>query len=122
MTKRLDSTAGTVSYDNLLFAIDIPVKQKPVTVISGSGVLAKGSALAIDSNGKMNILGTASCTANCILAEDVDATSADVQAMAFITGHFNKQKLTVKSAYTITDADVEAFRGKGIILSDSLSV
>lgn len=176
MTKRLDSTAGTVSYDNLLFAIDIPVKQKPVTVISGAGVLAKGTALAMDAAGKMSILGTtktagyykvlatipgaikvvasgavtgeinlASVTpvigtytpvagdyvlyqaadkleANCILAEDVDATSADTQAMAFIKGHFNKQKLVVKSAYTMTDADVEAFRAKGIILSNSFSV
>lgn len=122
MVKRLDSTAGTVAYDNLIFSTDLPVLQKPVTVKSGAGVLAKGTALAIDADGKMNILGTASCTANCILAEDIDATSADAQAMAFITGHFNKQKLVVKAAYTVTDADVEAFRGKGIILSDAVTV
>lgn len=122
MTKRLDSVAGTVTYDNLVFSTDVQILKKPIIVKSGAGVLVKGTALAIDSSSKMNILGTASCTANCILAEDIDATSADTQAMAFISGHFNKQKLTVANAYTVTNADVEAFRNAGIFLSDAVTL
>jgi len=120
MTKRLDSVAGEVEFDNLINSIDIPVKQKPVKVLSGQGKLKRGTALAINSAGKMAILGTSNCTANCILAEDVDATSADVQAMAFIKGHFNSNMLTVKADYIMSATDKENFRKVGILLSDCI--
>lgn len=122
MTTRLDSVAGSVEFDNLINSIDIPVKQKPVIIASGAGLLKTGTALAIDTTGKMHILGTADCKANCILAENIDATSAEIQAMAFANGHFNGNKLSVKDGYTITDADKESFRTVGILLSDCFSV
>lgn len=177
MTKRLDSNAGTVEFDNLIHAIDIPVKKQTLTIASGEGKLAKGTAIALNENGKGVILGTkktagyievdaktagalkvvasgagtgeinaASVTpvvdssytpaandyvlyqaaddyeANCILAEDIDATSADATAQVFVNGHFNKNKLTYKSGYTLTAAAREEFRALGILLSDIFEI
>ena len=130
MTKRMDQTAGTVSFDNLIHAIDIPVKKQTLTIASGEGKLAKGTAIALKSNGKGVILGTTetvgqetvTCEANCILAEDIDATSADVVAQVFVNGHFNKNKLVFKTNYTLTAAAREKFRALGILLSDIVEI
>lgn len=71
----------------------------------------------------MHILGTTvasdTATANCILAEDVDATS-ETAALAYRTGHFATNKLIVKDEYTMTAADKEALRDVGILLSDAM--
>ena len=91
-----------------------------VTVASGQGKLARGTALAVNADGKAVILGTASATANWILAKDVDATSSDVVTVAYREGHFNTDQLIVKGGYTITEADKAEYRQKNIILSDSL--
>lgn len=117
---RLDANVGDVNFDNLLYSTEPSADVFGITVKSGQGILTRGTALAIDADGKMSILGTASTTANCILSETVDATSADATAAAYRTGHFNTQKLIVKSGYTLTAADKEAFRSKGILLSDAV--
>ena len=91
-----------------------------VTVASGQGKLARGTALAANADGKAVILGTASATANWILAKDVDATSGDVVAVAYREGHFNADQLIVKDSYTITTKDKDDFRTHNIILSESL--
>lgn len=119
MAEQLNRTVADVEFDNLVnsaFKTDV----FGVTVASGQGVLKRGTALALNAAGKAVILGTADATANCILAKDVDATSADAVAMAYREGHFNTGALIVKSAYTLTAADKEAFRTKNIILSDEL--
>lgn len=55
--------------------------------------------------------------ADCVLCDAVDATSAAVDAVVYRTGHFNTDALKVKTSYTLTDADKDAFRAKGILLS-----
>lgn len=120
MTTRLDGTVASVEYENLIYSTTPATDTFTVTVVSGQGKLKRGTALAINADGKMAILGTSSTTANCVLAEDVDATSADATTVAYRTGHFNANALTVKSGYTITAADKEAFRGKGILLSTAV--
>ena len=72
------------------------------------------------------ILGTAAAsnetlTANCILAEDVEVgTDADVQALVYLSGHANANKLAVASSHTITAAEIEAFRAAGIYLENAM--
>lgn len=60
--------------------------------------------------------------ANCILAEAID-TGAEagtaVTALAYRTGHFNRNKLTVKAEYTMTEVDEENLRKGGILLDDA---
>jgi len=60
--------------------------------------------------------------ADCVLCDDVDATSADVNAVAYRTGHFDKGSLSVKTGYTFADSDKDALRIKGILVSRALNV
>lgn len=60
-------------------------------------------------------------TANCILTDAVKVTAdADVTALAYRTGHFNRNKLVVKDGYTMTVSDEEDLRKGGILLSDAV--
>lgn len=127
--KKLYETVGSIAYDNLIVDNFPPADVYSVTVTSGEGKLTRGTVLALSTGtagtGKMRILGTTAGSnetldANCILAEDVDATSADATALAYRTGHFNRQALIVKTEYTFKLADEEALRKGGILLSDAL--
>lgn len=114
-------TLGELGFDNIEnSAGTAPIITGLRTILSGQGVLKRGTALAINAAGKMVILGTDSATANCILAEDVDATSADASAMVYLSGHFNANKLAVKASHTITAAEIEAFRSAGIYLENAM--
>ena len=74
------------------------------------------------------ILGTTAAdsetlTANCVLAEDTEVgTDADTVAIAYRTGHFNANMLTVAESYTLNAADKEALRTAGILLSDAVEI
>ena len=125
---------GAMTFDNLAnSAGDAPVITGLRTIRKATGetvILKKGTALALSGgtagDGKLVILGTAaasneSLTANCILHEDVEVgASSDVPALVVISGHFNRNSLAVTDGYTITDADVEAFRVAGIFLANAM--
>ena len=126
MTKRLDAANGTVEYDKLINSGAFPHDTKLVTVASGEGKLAKGTALSVNESGKMVILGTEDenekvYPADCILAEDVDATSSDAQAVAFQMGKFNVNHLIVKTGYTLSEADIAEFRKNNITFGESIA-
>jgi hypothetical protein len=62
-------------------------------------------------------------TANCILADVATiASDAEVVAVAYRLGHFNRNKIIVKSGYTFTADDEEDLRKAGIILSDAVAM
>jgi len=50
---RLDSKLGDVTFDNLIYSTNPVADIFGVTVKSGQGKLARGTALAIDAVGKM---------------------------------------------------------------------
>ena len=111
---------GACAPEFLFASSKYPVSKALKNVASGQGVLKRGTALALNADGKCVILGTADATAAYILAEDIDATSADVPAEVYRTGHFIKNALTVEASYTITDTDVEEFRKVGIMLDNGI--
>lgn len=125
---------GAMTFDNLAnSAGDAPVITGLRTIRNATGeavILKKGTALALSGgtagDGKLVILGTPAAadetlTANCILNEDVEVgASSDAPALVVISGHFNRNSLAVKDGYTITDADVEAFRVAGIFLANAM--
>ena len=56
-----------------------------------------------------------------ILHKDIDTDgAADVVGIAYAEGHFIKQKLIVKTGYTITAADIDSLRIHNISLADTL--
>lgn len=122
MKKRLDETIGRCEYDNL-FAGTYPgaeVFHVVIAAVEEETEYKRGTALAILPNGKMAILGTAGAVANCVLCDDVTAGTEDVKAVAYRTGHFSGNRLTVAGDYEITAEDKEAFRKAGILLSDAI--
>lgn len=124
---------GEQKYTNIWNSVDVPIITglRTIRQLSGAAATYKaGTALALSGgtagDGKLVILGTAAAsnetlTANCILAEDVEVgPDADVQALVFLSGHANANKLAVASSHTITAAEIEAFRAAGIYLENAM--
>lgn len=111
---------GACSPEFLFASSKYPVSIVLKAIASGQGVLKRGTALALNTDGKCVILGTESATAAYILAEDINVAENDVTAEVYRTGHFIKNALTAKTDYTITDTDVEEFRKVGIILDNGI--
>lgn len=125
---RYDENLGSMQYDNLINSSDVALITGLRTIKAGQGKLKRGTALALSGGtagtGDLVLLGTAAgsdetLTANCILCDDVDATE-EVKAEVYLTGHFNTNSLIVKQDYTITAADIEAFRVNGIFLDTAV--
>lgn len=103
------NSEGTYAPDELVVVVEIG---KKLTVASGGGVLARGTVLGkITASGKvlksLSAAGDGSQTPYAILAEDVDATSADADAMVYMAGTFNSNFLvygTGHSLATVFDA------------------
>lgn len=134
MSKRLDENLGTVDYDGLIVTNEPVADVFTVTIrkeASEKATLKRGTVLALSSgtadDGKMVALGTTAAsnetlTANAILCDDTEiGTDADVEATAYRTGHFARNKLIFGgSGYALKPADEEALRAAGILLSDAL--
>lgn len=127
---RLDENIGSVAFDGLIVANTPEADVFHVSIRANEGALARGAVLALSTgsagDGKMVILGTTAITnetltANCILAEAVTVGATAVTALAYRTGHFNRDALTVKAAYTMTAANEEDLRKGGILLSDAVA-
>lgn len=125
---------GEEVFENLFNQNFPPADAFAIQLRAGQGELARGTVLALStgtaSKNDMVILGAVAVSdetlaANCILAESIDtgeASGATVTGLAYRTGHFNGNKLTVKQGYTMTAADKEALRAGGILLSDAEEV
>lgn len=118
-------TEGTYSPDNLL--ADAPVKHwlDDVTVVSGAGVLARGTVLGkITASGKYQTsvaaAGDGSQTPSVILAKDIDASAGDVVAPVYIAGGFNQRALTLGAGHT-ADSIREGLRALNIYISKTVS-
>ena len=133
MSKRLDENIGTVDYDGLIVTNEPVADVFTVTIrkeTSEKVTFKRGTVLALSSgtggDGKMVALGTTAgsnetLTANAILCDDTEiGTAADVEATAYRTGHFARNKLIFSGEYTLKPADEEALRAAGILLSDAL--
>lgn len=87
-----------------------PMAVRAVTVVSGAGVLARGTVIGkITASGKYMTALSASAdgsqTPRLILAEAVDATSTDVAAKAYASGDFNSSKLVFGAGITAASAE-----------------
>lgn len=104
-----------------LFAGDFPRVVKPVVIASGSGLLVKGTVLGkVTASGKYapyddtKVDGTE--VAKLVLSEDADdATLADVNSIAYASGHFNSAALTGYDAAAGVD-----FEGSPIFIGTDL--
>lgn len=133
MSKRLDENLGYVGPDNLIADMYPPTDPFTVKIrkeATEAATYKRGTVLALSAgtagDGKFVILGTTAAdsetlTANCVLAEDTEV-GTDTVAIAYRTGHFNANMLTVAASYTLSAADKEALRTAGILLSDAVEI
>lgn len=116
------NTEGTFTYPNLL-AGEFPRVETKVTVLSGESLVAGTVLGRVTASGKMvavdDSLGDGAENPYAILAEDVDASAADTEGMAYLSGHFNEDALTFGDDDTADDHR-DALRTLGIFLTKNV--
>lgn len=121
MAKHLNSKVDEMSYDKLIAGMTPPVKVASGTIAASAEekVYPRGTVLAKDANGKLHVLGSAGdgLTADCILCDEEIVGTEDVGAAVYVAGCFNINALTVVDGYTITEADKDKLRERGVYLS-----
>lgn len=120
MAKNLCNKVGECSVDNLIAKCHPAVETFGVTIPSGAGIVKRGTVLALNGGAYSVLASGTTGKANCILADDVDATSGAAVGVAYRCGHLNRAALIVASGYTMTAADIEELRKGGILLSDMI--
>ena len=120
MTAQGFTDQGETKADNLL-AGEFP-RIVELATVSG-GMYARGTILGkITASGKCTICTSAatdgSKDAYAILAEAVDTSEKDKQAVVYLTGEFNAAALTVGSGLTV-DGLKDALRAKSIFIKNN---
>ena len=120
MTAQGFTDQGETKADNLL-AGEFPRIVELATVSGGK--YARGTILGkITASGKCTICTSAatdgSKDAYAILAEAVDTSEKDKQAVVYLTGEFNAAALTVGSGVTV-DGLKDALRAKSIFIKNN---
>jgi hypothetical protein len=115
----------TYTPDNLIAGDKFPIDFKGVTIVSGAGKLARGTVIGIiTASGKGNIVDSTKSdgtqTAKYILADAVDATSADVVAQCYQSGEFNRKALIFGGTDTAAKHE-DTLRQYGIYLKDNIA-
>ena len=112
------NTEGTFTPDRLVIGA---YKARKATIKSGAGVLGRGVLLGeVTADRKLikslSAASDGSELPHSILAEDVDATSADVEAIIYISGDFDVDAVTFGTGHTAASTDRE-LRRLGIFLA-----
>lgn len=126
-TRNLHEKIGSVDYEKLFAGIEPPALVRGGTIrkLGTAATLKRGTIMAKSGgsagDGKLVILGTTAATnetltPDCILTDDVAVgTSTDENTTVYISGDFNIDAVIVGTGYTITEADMDTLRTKGIL-------
>lgn len=107
----------TFTPDRLIAGPQIGVITRKITVVAGQN-LVRGAVLGKNGSGyllSLSAAGDGSQTPDLILAEDCDASGGAKEALAYVTGVFNVNALTIGTAHTAASIQ-EGLRAKGIHL------
>ncbi len=131
MSENLFQTTGTFMPDNLITDNAIPITAKGIKVAKAEGILKRGTLMgrAADGtykrtdttesvttgSGESATTTTKTIGADCILTDDVNATSASVVTSAYISGTFNPAAIILPTGKDIADHETE-LRKLGIFL------
>lgn len=118
-----NGSAGDLTQDQLI-AGDHPIRTRGVTIASGEGALTRGTLLGIVTASGKAVLSLAAASdgsevPTCILGEDVDATSADVDSFAYVAGDFNEGEMTFGTGHT-ADSVRDGLRERSIYLNNPI--
>lgn len=90
-------------------------------LVAGTGDLARGTVLAKNSEGKLDVLGrTEGAKAYGILTDPVKDSGEETPVTVYISGKFNRNKISAAEGYTMTEDDLDALRAYGIEFTAAL--
>jgi hypothetical protein len=108
------STSAAFGYSPLL-SDGHHVVSRSGTVASGTGILKRGQVCKIVPATGVITIGATAAEANCVLSNDVDATSATVAAEVYLSGKMKADAIVWPGA--LSHADVtDALRNYGILI------
>ncbi len=120
MRENLVNKVGECSQDNLIAGLFPRALTTGVNIVAGAGKLARGTVLSRKEDGTCEVMATGGSPAY-ILADPVDASGVEaVAAVAYRSGNFNPDAVTVAEGYTLTAADKDALRKYDIIFTQVL--
>ena len=103
--------------ENLLVAL-YPPPNTFVIELKTPGEYKRGTVLSLESDMKYEVLGSGSGTASAVLCDDT--MEGDDTAVAYRSGHFNRNALICAAGYDLSATDENNLRISGIFLSDSM--
>lgn len=127
MAIELSKKIGDMEYDGLVTGLNPPVQVSGGTIrkLSAKATLKRGTVLAKSSgtagDNKLVVLGTSAAsnetlTPDCILCDDTEVgTSNDESVCVYTAGCFDIGKVIVADSHTITEADKDNLRMRGIV-------
>lgn len=137
MSKNLVNKTGERGQDNLIAALFPRALTMGVKIAAGEGLLKRGTLLSRKDDGTYVICGktvtagegesattTTYSDPGAVLAADVDAGGTDatvaVAAVAYSSGNFNPDAVSVAANYTLTAADKDGLRKYNIVFTDMM--
>lgn len=129
--KELVKNAGERGQDNLIAGIFPRALTMPVKIAAGEGTLKRGTILTAKEDGTYVVCGkkvttgegdsaqtTVYANPSAVLTDDVDASgTAAVAAVAYRSGNFNPDAVTVAEDYTLSLTDKDTLRKYDIIFT-----
>lgn len=116
--KELRNKLGEMEYDGLVAGLNPPVRVDGGTIgkLTEAAVLKRGTLLGkAEDTGPLSLYGGTG-TPDCILCDDTEiGADEDVTTAVYKAGCFDLEKLTVAEGYTVTGADKDKLRERGIV-------
>lgn len=113
----LGKKMGEMAYDGLITDLTPPVQVRGGTISmpAEAATYKRGTLLGKNEAGMLSLYdGTA--TPDCILCDDTEVgTSADTFVTVYTAGCFDPEKVIMADGYTLTEADKDKLRERGIV-------
>lgn len=134
MSENLVNKVGECGQDNLIARLFPRALTMGIKIAAGEGILKRGTVLTAKDDGTYVICGkkvttdegeaaqtTTYSNPSAILAVDIDANGTTAAtAVAYRSGNFNPDAITVEEDYTLTAADKDNLRKYDIVFTHTL--
>lgn len=116
--RELSKKLGEMEYDGLITGLNPPkrVDGGVIAKRTTASTYVRGALLCKAEDTGLLSLYDGTGTPDCILCDDTEVgTEEDVIVAVYKAGCFNPDRLTVAEGYTITEADKDKLRERGIV-------
>ncbi len=117
----LNEKIACCELDDLIVDTYPPCRVGGGYLAADAGDLARGTVLAKNAEGKLEVLGkTEGAKAYGILADPVKSGNGEIPVNVYISGKFNRNKISAAEGYTMTEDDIDTLRAYGIELTAAM--